>query len=124
MMVVPFVQTVAELQALLPEQVRDTLDPDVLTEPPTAAALRVLATIRDQRWAQFVGPYRIDWQGLLAWSHLHATGSVQVRIEVAVSLGGWSEARPNLLSAVCRLDEGNYAALIDALRIARQGVLR
>jgi hypothetical protein len=46
-----------------------------------------------------------------------------VRVEIAASLAGCTQARPDLCMASYKLDAGNFAALLDALRIARMGVI-
>jgi hypothetical protein len=116
------VDTVTDLAALLPAEVRDRIVPEMLTEFPTAAALRVLATIRDPRWHQFVGAARIDWDGLLTWGREYGSASVRVRVEAAASLDGWAAARVNLARTVAQLDRSNLLAVMDGIRIAAEGV--
>ena len=118
------IDTAADLAAMLPVVVRTVIDPEMLEEAPSAAALRVLATIRDERWQPFVHAYAINWPALLDWAR-GAYGrhdSVLVRLELAASLAGYPGAQVALLYAVRKLDETNYVALLDALRIARDGV--
>jgi hypothetical protein len=125
------VDTVRDLSRLLPESVRDRIEPELLRETPSAAALRVLATIRDERWTEFVYVVRIDWTAMLAWARSPAdslwrgggpSNSVAVRIELAASLAGAADARPDLLKATYALDGPNFRAFLDALRIAREGL--
>lgn len=124
------VDTAADLAALLPGDVRERIDPVLLHGAPTAAALRVLATVRDTRWRHYVYAARIDWTPMLAWvrepyeplDDTGASSSVCVRVEAAASLAGAVAARPDLLRAATGLDEGNFRALLDALRIARNGL--
>lgn len=118
------VDTVADLVALLPPAVADTVDRDTLLENDFASALRLLATIRNEGWHRFVRRYTIDWAGLLPWARceFRATDSVLVRIEIAASLAGRSDSQALLLYGARVLDDANYAALLDALRIARVGV--
>ena len=118
------VDHVRDLAALLPASVRDRIEPELLTEYPSAAALRVLATIRDERWTQFVYAARIDWAAMLAFGRGDASHSVAVRIELAASLAGALGAAPDLLKAAYSLDQNNFAAFVDALRIAREGLER
>lgn len=114
----------AELMGLLPGPVRERLEPAVLAEAATAAALRVLSTIDDPAWQAFVRPALIEWSPLLAWARSKGTSnSVHVRVEIAASLAGRADARPDLSRAVYKLDEGNFAAVLDAWRIARRGVV-
>lgn len=116
--------TVEDLARLLPGEVADTVAEEMLTEPHTAAALRVLASIKDERWRRYVYPLRIDWPDLLRWgrTRLEPNSSVLVRLEVAASLAGYNDARADLLRAARVLDPYNWAALMDALTIAREGL--
>lgn len=116
------VETTRDLLGLLPADLRGRIAPELLTEPPSAAALRVLATLRDQRWLPYVAGARIDWAGLLEWARTCASPSVAVRVELAGSLAGSALACPSLLGGACALDGENFAALLDALRIARNGL--
>lgn len=119
-----------DLAGLLPAALRERVEPDMLGAQ-SAAVLRVLATIRDERWAQFAHPTRaqdgevwvaIDWDGLLAWARGESSSSVFLRVEAAASMAGWPGAHVDLLLCVRALDEGNFTALLDALRIAREGL--
>lgn len=113
----------SDLAALLPAELRERIEPELLSESPSAAALRVLATIRDQRWMAHVYAARIDWTALIAWGRGQTvSSSVAVRVELAASLAGAVDARPSLLRAAYGLDGENFAALLDALRIAREGL--
>lgn len=120
------IETCADLAGLLPEDVRGRIEPELLTESPTAASLRVLATIRDPRWRDFVGAARIDWDGLLAWARGSEapSRSVVVRVEFAASLAGYFRADVQLRAMASALDSENFYAVIDALRIAREGLAR
>jgi hypothetical protein len=120
------VDTVADLVGLLPTAVADTVDYDTLLEADFASSLRMLATIKNEGWYQFVRTYRVDWDGLLSWARreFRTTDSVLVRAEIAASLAGHSDSQALLLYGARALDDPNYEALIDALRIARQGVSR
>jgi hypothetical protein len=116
------VECVADLRGLLPQDLRERIAPELLAEPPSAAALRVLATLRDQRWVAYVAGARIDWAALLEWARAYASPSARVRVELAGSLAGSSLASPSLLAGATALDAGNFEALLDALRIAREGL--
>lgn len=120
------VDTVADLLGLLPPNVAAAVDHDTLAEPDFAASLRMLATIKNPAWQRYVRRYSVDWFELLSWArtNLNRASSVRVRIELAASLGGYADARASLMYGARALDETNYAALMDALRIARQGVTR
>lgn len=111
----------ARLAALLPASVLDRIDPawELLAESPSAAALRVLATVGDDGWHEFVQPMTINWPGMLAWAREEYSSydSQRVRIELAASLAGHADARPNLLLVMRRLDDGNRAVFTEALRM-------
>jgi len=122
----PNVDTIADLLTLLPQSVADTVDRETLRENDFASALRMLASIKSEGWHRFVRTYRIDWDGLLAWARreFRTTDSVLVRIEIAASLAGHRDSQALLMYGARALDDDNYAALMDALRIAREGVAR
>lgn len=105
------IHTQSALAALLPADVVARIDPDLLREPYTAPALRILATIRDVRIWEHVGEYRIDWLGMQSIPSLST--SVQARVQMAAALSGW---------AMYSLDAGNQAAVLDAVRIACEGL--
>lgn len=116
--------TTAELAALLPAAVRDRIERELLEEPPSASALRVLATVDDPGWHQYVRGARIDWPGMFDWVRdgRAASHHERIRVEVAGSLAGYPGARANLMYAMRVLDSGNHAAVMDALRIMREGL--
>lgn len=124
MLITAGVASVSDLLDVLPLSVRDTIDHDTLLEADFASALRLLATIRNDGWHQFVRTYTVDWAGLLAWvrQEFLTTESVRVRVEIAASLAGHENSQALLLYGARALDGDNFEALIDALRIARQGV--
>ena len=119
------VDSVEDLLGLLPSRVAKRFDRDEMSFPGTAAALRVLATIRDERWQDHVTDV-ICWADLLEWAReeYRSTDSVRVRVEIAASLAGHPDAQAVLLYAARALDSDNFAAVMDALRIAQQGVAR
>ncbi len=112
------------LMVLLPPAVADRFDRAEMTHAGTAAALRVLATIHDPRWQAHVEICIIRWADMLDWARAtyRERNSVRVRIEIAASLAGYGDAQPALGLAACVLDDANFAAMLDALRIARNGV--
>ncbi|MGH6654427.1 MAG: hypothetical protein ACRDVE_04390 [Actinocrinis sp.] len=124
--------SVRDLHAILPAELRERVTPDMVGAAAIAAALRLLATMLDTSWQQYVtahdDPYdpwaSVDWASLLTWARRASSPSVQVRAELAASLAGFCEARPQLLAAAHRLDRRNFEAFLDALRIAREGVTR
>jgi hypothetical protein len=120
------VDSVEDLAALLPAAVAKRFDWSEMAVPGTAAALRVLVTIRDEQWQDHVGGCFIDWEQMLRWvrAEYSTTDSVRVRVEVAASLAGFRDSQVVLLYAARALDASNFAAVMDALRIASQGVAR
>lgn len=119
------VDSVEDLLGILPFAVAKRFDREELSFPGTAAALRVLATIRDERWQEHITDL-ICWADLLEWARetYRSTDSVRVRVEIAASLAGHPAAQVVLLYAARALDADNFAAVMDALRIASQGVTR
>lgn len=107
------IHTQSALAAILPPEVAERIDPDLLREPYTAPSLRILATIRDPRIWEYVGECRIDWPGMVA-SVRGLSSSVQVRVQIAAALAGWP---------IYSLDAANLAAVVDAVRIAGEGLL-
>jgi hypothetical protein len=123
------INTQRQLKSLLPTAVLDRIYEGggaLLRESQSAAALRILATIRNPAWQQYVEPQRIDWDGMLnRWARreLQDSDSVRVRVEAAASLGHFSGARPDLLYVARALDPENLLAVIDAIRIVAEGGL-
>lgn len=116
------VDTAADLAALLPEDVAARITPDVLAELSTAAALRVLATVRDTIWREYVGSARIDWEPLLGRARrLPFSSSMLLRLEIAASLDGYRDARVRLDLAARTLDREDFLAVLDALRLSASG---
>lgn len=120
------VNSVADLLGLLPPAVAEVVDHGTLQEADFASALRLLATIRNEGWHPFVRTYTVNWTGLLQWARgeFRTTDSVLVRCEIAASLAGYEHSRALMLYGARALDGDNFSALMDALRIARQGVSR
>lgn len=120
------VTTRAQLRAILPTSVESVVDDELLCDPWSAAALRVLATIRNDFWHAYVGNYQIDWASLLEEARAidRQVNSVLVRAELAASLAGREEARANLRVAGYALDRSNYVAFLDAQRILLEGLGR
>jgi hypothetical protein len=129
------IRAVGELAELLPAEVRIVADPELLSDVPTAAALRVLATIHDPRWHRFVTADGIDWTSMLRWSRSAPrcrsysdrpdgwmSNSQRVLLEIAASLAGHPGAHVVLLYAVRVLSRHHFLAVMDALRIAVEGL--
>lgn len=118
------VDTIRDLVGLLPPSVANVVDHDTLTEPDFASSLRLLATIRNEGWYPFVRTYSVNWTGLLQWARgeFRTTDSVLVRCEIAASLAGYEHSRALMLYGARALDGDNFSTLMDALRIARNGV--
>lgn len=124
------IRTRRDLTALLPAELAKRIDDGakgLLDEMQSAAALRILVTIKDPGWQRFVGPVRIDWDGMLnSWSRhvLRESSSVRIRVEAAASLAGWAGASPDLLYVCRALDRANLLAVVDAMRIVADGGLK
>lgn len=119
------IDTCADLLGILPADVRDRIDPILLDDSATAGALRLLASVKYSGWHPYVTGRVIDWDGMLngdARHRLPQNSSARVRIELAASLDGFGGAQPDLRDAVHHLDGESYAAVLDALRIANEGL--
>ncbi len=125
------IDTRAALAALLPEAVRTHAETNLLDDAPTAAALRILATIHDPYWHQFVTETGIDWAAILKWgrstlgtSPRGMSNSQRVLLEIAASLAGHPGARVALLYAIRVLSRHHLLSVLDALRICAEGLAR
>jgi hypothetical protein len=117
------VRTRSELRAILPPEVEAFVDDELLRDAWSAAALRVLATIRNDFWHRYIGRCRIDWAPLLDQARaLYDSRSVLERAELAASLAGRDDARVNLMMAARVLDRANFVAFLDAQRILLEGL--
>jgi hypothetical protein len=108
-----------DLLALLPSEVAARIEPVMLRDPWCAAALRILATVKDPGWRAAIHPVRIDWGALEAFA-VGASQSARIRALAACAFGRATEL--DLTDLAVRLDEDNFAALLDAFRIAREGL--
>lgn len=126
------INSCGDLKGILPVEVTDRMDTFFITdylvgEAPTAAALRLLATISIPAWRGYISSSAIDWHGLLCWArhgHPRPAASVRVRVEIAASLAGHPHAHVNLLYAVQVLERHHFLAVLDALRIAVEGLAK
>lgn len=119
------VDTRADLLALLPDEVRDQITPRMLDSAWTAASLRVLAAVSDTYWCQHVKDGYIDWQPIITWARDRKRcrfNSPRVALEMAASLGGYPHAHVNLLYATQVMPYHTFIAVMDALRITKQGI--
>lgn len=119
------VDTRAELLALLPDEVRDQITPRMLDNAWTAASLRILAAVSDTHWCQHVKDGYIDWQPIITWARDRKRcrfNSPRVALEMAASLGGYPHAHVNLLYATQVMPYHTFIAVMDALRITKQGI--
>lgn len=117
------IHTRRDLVGILPADLAPRIDEELLRDSSIAAALRVLATIKDPTWQQYVQPWWIDWAALLNYGRqMRRSNSRRVRIEVAASLADQESAQVSLLYVAASLDRENFLAVIDALRIARLGL--
>lgn len=132
------IRCIGDLAMILPAEIRIVADPELLFDVPTAAALRVLATISDPRWHQYITADGVDWAGMLRWSrsaprapkggdrphrYMHyLSNSYRVLLEIAASLAGHPGAHVVLLYAVRVLPRHQFLAVMDALRISVEGL--
>lgn len=126
------IDTQADLAGILPAYVRELvgrffIEDYLLGTPQTAAALRVLATIRNPFWWEHVHESFIDWAPLLSMARLKASKlskSQRVRVEIAASMDGVPGAHAPLLYAARVMERHHYLAVLDALRILVEGLPR
>jgi len=119
------VDTHADLLGLLPAEVRPHITPRMLNTATTAAALRVLANVHLSEWHAHVRNGRIYWQPIVTWARDRSRrlpNEYRVCLEIAASLGGYPHAHVNLLYAVQVTSGNSFLAVLDGLRIAKQGV--
>lgn len=119
------VETHADLLGLLPDEVRSHITPRMLNNSMTAAALRVLATVSYTEWHAYVRDGHIYWQPIVTWSRdrtRRLANQHRAALEIAASLGGYPHAHVNLLYAITVMPPSQLLHVIDALRIASQGV--
>jgi hypothetical protein len=120
------VDTHADLLGLLPDEVRDRITPRMLDNAMTAAALRVLATVSSYtEWHAHIKNGYIDWQPIVTWARDRSrrlANSNRAALEIAASLGGYPHAHVNLRYAITVMPRYQFLHVMDALRIATQGV--
>lgn len=104
----------------------DNPNDEFLFEPPTAAALWVLSTIKNSGWISYVKGPKIDWTGMLSWARhgFKLTDSTRIRVELAASLAGLEGAAPALYNVALRLDSDNRTAVFEAIQMLATGGLR
>ena len=121
------VDTHADLLGLLPDEVRPHITPRMLNTASTAAALRILAAVHRSEWHAHVRDGHIYWQPIVTWArdrNRRLANECRVALEIAASLGGYPHAHVNLLYATQVTSNYTFLAVMDALRIAKQGVLK
>ena len=115
-----------ELLGVLPEEVGDQIHTSMFEDDAKmAAALRVLAVVGDGKWQEAIGPVGIDWAPILAWARTRPGGpanSTRCCYEIAASLAGHPGAHVQLRYAATVMPRSTYLAVLDALRIAVEGV--
>lgn len=119
------VDTHADLLGLLPDEVRPHITPRMLDNSMTAAALRVLATVSYTEWHAHVRDGHIYWQPIVTWARDRSrriANSNRAALEIAASLGGYPHAHVNLRYAITVMPRYQFLHVMDALRIATQGV--
>lgn len=112
-------RTRAALAALLPAAVAERAWPEHLYDRTAASALRVLAALPDARWHDAVSPVHIDFEDLFTqdWRSLND----RLMIRIAAALYGAPGANPSVADLPGLEVPGYFAAVVDAVRIARAG---
>lgn len=115
-----------DLARLLPPQVRVQVTAYLLGQPRQAAALRLLAAVKSDRWYDAVSSTRIDvWQlmGCLGPYRSYENRD-RVLLEAAASLADTAGVLHLPIGALTHrfLDDGDFLILLDALRIVREGL--
>lgn len=120
------INTGAELLGILPEEVSGRIHTAIFEDDAkAAAALRVLAAVSDRTWHDAVGAVGIDWAPILSRARLRPGGpcnSDRCCYEIAASLAGHPGAQVQLRYAATVMARHTYLAVLDALRIAVEGV--
>ncbi|HEU5429597.1 MAG TPA: hypothetical protein VFU74_22140 [Actinocrinis sp.] len=115
----------ADLLALLPEQVVPHITERMLDNAGTAAALRLLASVHRTEWHAHVSYGLIAWNPIIIWARdrdRRLANEARVTLEIAASLDGYPHAHVNLAYAVKVTSYHRFLVILDALRIAKQGV--
>lgn len=117
------VTTRADLAAILPPDVVARLALEMWHDLSFIAPLRILAAIDDRRWHDAVTPIHIDWASIYSWSRARGElSTVRLAVEIAASMYGDSNARPDMCGLLRRLDAEHGDAVLDALRLADEGL--
>lgn len=116
----------ADLLELLPENIRPYITERMLDNTSTAAALRLLAHVHRDEWHQHVSHGFINWEPIVTWARTRdgkrLANEHRVCLEMAASLAEYPHAHVNLAYTVKVTSQFTFLALMDALRIAKQGV--
>jgi hypothetical protein len=115
----------ADLLGLLPPAVAPHITERMLDDAGTAAALRLLAEVRQPEWHRHARHGLIDRDPIISWARnreLKLPNERRAALEIAASLDGYAHAHVNLAYAVKVMSHGSFMAVLDALRIATQGV--
>lgn len=120
------VDTHADLLGLLPEDIRPYITERMLDNASTAAALRLLARVHMNEWHKHISHGFINWEPIIVWARnrdgKRLPNEYRVCLEAAASLAEYPHAHVNLAYAVKVTSASTFLALMDALRIAKQGV--
>lgn len=119
------VDTHADLLGLLPDEVAPHITERMLDNSGTAAALRLLAAVHRTQWHRHAVHGLIDWEPIIIWARDRdgrLANECRVALEIAASLDGYAHAHVNLAYAVKVTSGHTFLAVMDALRIAKQGV--
>lgn len=125
LLIVTSVDTRADLLGLLPDEVAPHITERMLDNAGTAAALRLLATVHRTEWHRHAVHGLIGWDPIIIWARDRSgklANERRVTLDIAASLDGYPHAHVNLAYAVKVTSGHTFLAILDALRIAKQGV--
>ena len=119
------VYTRRDLAAILPRSIRAEAEDYLLHQPRLAAALRLLACVESIHWQSAVTGSRVD-----AWALLASLGPYRsyedrdrVLVEAAACFADPDGVHIPMTRMAERLcDDEDFTVLVDALRIAREGL--
>lgn len=119
------VNTRADLLGLLPDEVAPHITERMLDNAGTAAALRLLATVHRTEWHPHAVHGLISWDPIITWARDRSgklANERRVTLDIAASLDGYPHAHVSLAYAVKVTSDHTFLTILDALRIAKQGV--
>lgn len=114
------VHTRAGLAAILPPVVAERAQFEHLYDRTASSALRVLAALPDVRWHHAVSPIHVDFEALLTQNWRDPQSRLLIRIAAALYGSPCASASA---ADLADLEVPEYfAAVMDALQIAREGL--